>query len=260
MHEVLMQVSSHKGSGAQTSEAFGKVILLGDSGVGKTSVLRRFSDGEYENQRESTIGVDYCSKTIRGCRLQIWDTAGEERFRAITNMYLRNVDVCMVVFDLTRVSSAKSVRYWTNLVRQYSPEAAIIVVGNQADASNQPNEQWGFWDGVDQMHFPSTEFPNYHAVSAKTDMGVKSLFEHVVTLCDKSQHPPTATSSAKELETSAFTAATSSSGVAGDDEEAALCAEDDSVSLDNFEFVDLSRYRKVESTRTKSSSSWCCQG
>lgn len=171
--------------------AAAKVILLGDSGAGKTALLRRCVDKAFDAATEGTIGVDYRRVDVRGVRLQVWDTAGEERFRSVTRMYLRGVDVGLVVFSLTNRSTARSVAYWAGLLREHSPGARVIVVGSQADASNQENEGWGYWDGGSNLvHFPSTDFPDYHAVSARTGKGVDELFEHVAHVCGAEPRRP----------------------------------------------------------------------
>ena len=179
-----------RGAGVNGKESAGgmaaKVILLGDSGRqdGPPAPLRRQDLRRASRRWDGRGGLDR-RLDVRGMRLQVWDTAGEERFRAVTSMYLRDVDVGLVVFSLVNRSSARNVPYWAGMLRDLSPDARVVVVGSQADESGEENEGWGFWDGgTDLIHFPSTAFPDYYAVSSKTGKGVDELFNHVAHLCE----------------------------------------------------------------------------
>eukprot|EP01098_Paradermamoeba_levis_P003678 TRINITY_DN1648_c0_g1_i1.p1 TRINITY_DN1648_c0_g1~~TRINITY_DN1648_c0_g1_i1.p1 ORF type:complete len:192 (-),score=34.70 TRINITY_DN1648_c0_g1_i1:185-760(-) len=119
-------------------EHFYKLLLIGDSGVGKSCLLVRFSDGVFTESFISTIGVDYKMKTmdIDGVqvKLQIWDTAGQERFRTITQNYYRNAHGIIVVYDITDEGSFDNVNKW---VREIDISAGSdipkLLVGNKAD-------------------------------------------------------------------------------------------------------------------------------
>ena len=99
-----------------------KLLLIGDSGVGKSSLLLRFSDDTYETNFNSTIGVDFKIKTVdlddKVIKLQIWDTAGQERFRTITSSYYRGAHGIIVVYDTTDNETFEHVR------RQAAPHGA----------------------------------------------------------------------------------------------------------------------------------------
>lgn len=90
-------------------EALYKIVLIGDSGVGKTSLLLRFSDNIFSQSPLTTIGLDFKMKTMkvdnRIIKMQIWDTAGQERFRSISQTYFRNAHGCIAVYDITRKES-----------------------------------------------------------------------------------------------------------------------------------------------------------
>uniref|UniRef100_A0A8C4N2I9 Uncharacterized protein n=1 Tax=Eptatretus burgeri TaxID=7764 RepID=A0A8C4N2I9_EPTBU len=115
-----------------------KVILVGDAGVGKTALAQRFHVGTFAEDHGSTIGVDFCMKTVqvlgKKARLRIWDTAGQERFRTITQSYYRSAHAAIIGFDVTRRSSFTSVISWLQDVRKYACDSVIIfLVGTKAD-------------------------------------------------------------------------------------------------------------------------------
>ena len=115
-----------------------KLLLIGDSGVGKSSLLLRFSDDTYETTSNSTIGVDFKIKTVnldgRVAKLQIWDTAGQERFRTITSSYYRGAHGIIVVYDVTDAESFDNVRKWLNEIdKNATQDVQKLLVGNKCD-------------------------------------------------------------------------------------------------------------------------------
>lgn len=115
-----------------------RLLLIGDSGTGKSSLLLRFTENNFNDQRAATIGVDFKIKTVfvnnRVIKLQIWDTAGLERFRTITNAYYRNVDGIIVVCDLTNYNSFVNVDKWIREVKMYGTSSKFnILIGNKCD-------------------------------------------------------------------------------------------------------------------------------
>lgn len=115
-----------------------KLLIIGDCGVGKSSLLRRFVDGEYAAEYTATIGVDFaqrvCTIDDKKVKLQIWDTAGSERFRAVTSGYYRGAHGVIVVFDVSDRRSFDHVRYWLTEAGKYAPESARrMLVGNKCD-------------------------------------------------------------------------------------------------------------------------------
>jgi len=119
-----------------------KLVLIGDSGVGKSSLLLRFADDSFTDTFISTIGVDFRFRTVRSekkiVKLQIWDTAGQERFRTITSAYYRGADGIIMVYDVTNQESFDHVNEWLNEVNRYASEDTCkLLVGNKSDKVNE---------------------------------------------------------------------------------------------------------------------------
>lgn len=115
-----------------------KVVMVGDSGVGKTCLMRRFTENRWSESFISTIGVDFAIKTLeingKRTKLQIWDTAGQERFRNITSSYYRGGNLILVVFDVCSLESFNHVERWLEEVRHHAAEdAPVVLVANKID-------------------------------------------------------------------------------------------------------------------------------
>jgi len=115
-----------------------KLLLIGDSGVGKSCLLLRFSDDSFTTSFITTIGIDFKIRTIeldgKRIKLQIWDTAGQERFRTITTAYYRGAMGILLVYDVTDESSFNNIRNWMRNIEQHAADNVNkILVGNKAD-------------------------------------------------------------------------------------------------------------------------------
>ncbi|XP_038998725.1 ras-related protein RABE1a-like [Hibiscus syriacus] len=115
-----------------------KLLLISDSGVGKSCLLLRFSDGSFTTSFITTIGIDFKIRTIefdgKRIKLQIWDTAGQERFRTITTAYYRGAMGIFLVYDVTDESSFNNIRNWIRNIEQHaSDNVHKVLVGNKAD-------------------------------------------------------------------------------------------------------------------------------
>nr|CAH8832834.1 unnamed protein product [Trichobilharzia regenti] len=116
-----------------------KLLLIGDSGVGKTSILFRFSEDEFNSTFIATIGIDFKIRTLemdgKKIKLQIWDTAGQERFRTITTAYYRGAMGIMLVYDVTNGNSFDNISTWMNNISQHAnQDVEKMLLGNKCDA------------------------------------------------------------------------------------------------------------------------------
>mmetsp|Transcript_37282 Transcript_37282/g.117492 ORF Transcript_37282/g.117492 Transcript_37282/m.117492 type:complete len:206 (-) Transcript_37282:31-648(-) len=119
-----------------------KLVLIGDSGAGKSCLLLRFADDTFTDSYITTIGVDFRFKTIpvdqKNIKLQIWDTAGQERFRTITSAYYRGADGIMLVYDIQDRDSFLQVDEWLSEVNKYVSEGTCkILIGNKCDMTSE---------------------------------------------------------------------------------------------------------------------------
>jgi len=158
-----------------------KLLLVGDAGCGKSSLLLRFADDMFTESYISTIGVDFKIRTVnlddQVCKLQMWDTAGQERFRTITSSYYRGAHGIMIVFDVTDAASFTNVTMWKHEVARYSAEGIpIILVGCKKDAESRVVSP------ADAEALAATLGFQYVEVSNKTSEGVETAFMKMVEL------------------------------------------------------------------------------
>ena len=118
-----------------------KILILGDSSVGKTTLLLKYVDGYYSTVYVATIGVEYKTKKVNingiNLNLQIWDTAGQERFRGVTNNFIKGADGIIYAYDITKKSSFDSLKNWITQAEDSSRGFKKIIVGNKADLEEQ---------------------------------------------------------------------------------------------------------------------------
>ncbi|URE09999.1 Uncharacterized protein family UPF0054 [Musa troglodytarum] len=115
-----------------------KIVLIGDSGVGKSNILSRFTRNEFCLESKSTIGVEFATRTLqiegKTIKAQIWDTAGQERYRAITSAYYRGAVGALLVYDITKKQTFENVQRWLRELRDHADSnIVILMVGNKAD-------------------------------------------------------------------------------------------------------------------------------
>lgn len=120
-----------------------KILLLGNQGVGKSSLLGRFADNEFLETYRTTVGVDFKIRTVeiddKAVKLQLWDTAGQERFKTVTNTYFRGAHGVILVYDVTDPKSFAQINdYWLKEVENNAPpNAVLMIVGNKCDLNNR---------------------------------------------------------------------------------------------------------------------------
>ena len=119
-----------------------KIIIIGDSGVGKSNILKRYLHNEFKHDTKSTVGVEFGSKQLKvgevNIKLQIWYTAGEERYRAITSAYYKGSKGCFIVYDITSEVSFENVQKWyEEIMKSAEKGISVILVGNKCDLENE---------------------------------------------------------------------------------------------------------------------------
>jgi len=169
-----------------------KILLSGDSGVGKTSLMLRFTTDEFTSSYLCTIGIDFKVKTInlgsKNIKLQIWDTAGQERFRNLTSSYYRGADGIMIIYDITVKESFDNVDKWIKEINEHAGKnCSKLLVGNKTDLIKYRTVQYeqakAFADGT---HIPFIE------VSVKDNVNVDTAFITLATEIEKNKQnlPP----------------------------------------------------------------------
>ena len=119
-----------------------KLVLLGESSVGKSSIALRFVKDQFEDFRESTIGAAFLTQTVRRdenttVKLEIWDTAGQERYKSLAPMYYRNAHCAIVVYDITQEESLENAKGWIRELQRHADSNIVIaLVGNKLDLAD----------------------------------------------------------------------------------------------------------------------------
>jgi len=121
-----------------------KIVVVGDSGVGKSNILTRFVQNEFCQESKATVGVELSMKTYRIenkiVKVHLWDTAGQERYKSITAAYYKGAKGAMIVYDMTRRDTFNSVGKWYEEVREYGEKnMSVMLVGNKSDLTHLRN-------------------------------------------------------------------------------------------------------------------------
>ncbi|XP_010557134.1 PREDICTED: ras-related protein RABA1a [Tarenaya hassleriana] len=162
-----------------------KLVLIGDSGVGKSNLLSRFTRNEFNLESKSTIGVEFATKTLRidgkVIKAQIWDTAGQERYRAITSAYYRGAVGALLVYDVTRHATFENVARWLRELRDHTdPNMVVMLIGNKCDLRHlvavKPEDGKAFAE-AESLYFMET--------SALDATNVENAFNEVLTQIHK---------------------------------------------------------------------------
>ena len=154
-----------------------KILTIGESGVGKTCILRRFVENKFSKNHLATIGIDFKTKTLniynQEIKLKIWDTAGQERFRNITTQYYKGADGIVLVYDVTEESSYDKIRDWMEqiLSNTTQDEIGLVLLGNKCDMNPRTVT-------VEMGNKMAEELKiSYFETSALTGQGINEAFE-----------------------------------------------------------------------------------
>jgi small GTP-binding protein domain len=157
-----------------------KIVLIGDSAVGKSNLLSRFAKNEFSLETKPTLGVEFACRTIvadnKLIKAQIWDTAGQERYKAITSAYYRGAVGALLVYDITRMASFESVGRWLSELKDHaSQDLVVMLVGNKTDLHNLravSTQMAKEFADAHKIHFTET--------SALDNKNVESSFQQLI--------------------------------------------------------------------------------
>lgn len=172
-----------------------KLVFIGDQSVGKTSIISRFQYNTFDDHYQTTIGIDFVSKTVPvddgTVRLQLWDTAGQERFRSLIPSYIRDSHVAVVVFDITNRESFEATTKWIADVRaQRGTDVIIVLVGNKMDLAASRKVSTAELEARANEHDIM-----FIETSAKDGFNIKLLFRRLATVRERRPTRPSARSS-----------------------------------------------------------------
>jgi small GTP-binding protein len=151
-----------------------KVVIIGDSNVGKTCFIERYCDDRF-GDTQPTIGALHKIKTVNEVVLDIWDTAGQERFKSMVPMYYKGAKAIIVAFDVTSVASFDGAKKWMNEIETNTSNILIVLLGNKIDIENRvvSKEQ--------AKNFADAKNAQYFETSAKENTNVKEVFEFIAS-------------------------------------------------------------------------------
>ena len=154
-----------------------KIIFVGDAGVGKTSIINRIVDNPFNEAYEMSIGVDFMSKNLRykgqNIKLQLWDSAGQEKYKGLIPSYVRNSSIVFVVYDISSKTSFNNVSSWITFIKSIE-NTTLILCGNKIDLTTREVEK------SEGEQFAQKEGISFFEVSAKTDENIKFMFYSVI--------------------------------------------------------------------------------
>ena len=160
-----------------TSSARHKIIFIGDAGVGKTTIISRIMDNPFIEEYEPSIGVDFMSKTLKyngqNVKLQIWDTAGQEKYKGLIPSYVRNSSIVFVVYDISGKTSFDNIPKWINFIKSIE-NTTIVLCGNKIDLENREVKK------EEGEELAKKEGISFFEVSAKTNDNIKNMFYNVI--------------------------------------------------------------------------------
>jgi small GTP-binding protein len=161
-----------------------KLVLLGDTAVGKSCIVWRLVRDDFYDFQEPTIGSAFTTYHINNIRLDIWDTAGQERYKSLAPMYYRSAKIAIVVYDVTNKDTLHGAKYWIRELKMKGPHELIIaLVGNKVD---REKEREVTTDEVQQ--YAEEQEILFMETSAKKGINVKELFEEIAKKIPQEEH------------------------------------------------------------------------
>ena len=155
----------------QTKLKSNKIVIIGDTNVGKTCIIERLINNTFGNTK-STIGASYTDIKIKGINLKIWDTAGQEKFRSMINMYYKGAKCIVICYDITEENSFNNVKNWLSEIEKNVNGIFIILVGNKCDLNDNRKISY---ENAESFAKENNMF--YIETSAKNNINVSKLFE-----------------------------------------------------------------------------------
>ena len=163
-----------------------KIILLGDSGVGKTNIILRYLKNEFSQNSTSTIGTTFGVKELNRnnitYNLNIWDTTGQEIYRSVTKLFIQGAKIVILVYSIDRKNTFESLNFWYDSINEICGENIILaIVANKMDLFDQADDDDDFISEVEGKKFAEEKKAIFKSVSAKIDKkGIDSLFDQVL--------------------------------------------------------------------------------
>lgn len=172
-----------------------KLIVLGDAGVGKTSIINRKTYNTFDTTMPMTVGVSNCSifEKVKGKKveLKVWDTAGQEQYSSLIPMFSRNSDVCILVCDINQPDSFTHLDVWTKRLKDSGCDPPIILAVNKIDINPK------YYEEMSQKSSVFEKYDHFTFVSAKTGYGISDLFNIAADLAVKYDESVKASDSSK---------------------------------------------------------------
>jgi small GTP-binding protein len=153
-----------------------KVVLLGDTAVGKTSIIKRFQGTGFSTEVVPTIGAAYAMLKLDQGPVKVWDTAGQETFRSLTPMYYRGAHLVLLVFAVNHRDTFASLPAWIKEVKEQAHAPDIILVGNKTDMRNDSGD---CVENAEATAFADSQGANYIETSCKNEEGLDSLLHYM---------------------------------------------------------------------------------
>lgn len=155
-----------------------KIVMLGETGVGKSSITTRFTIDQFSEDSQSTIGATFMTKSVsahgRALKLDIWDTAGQERYRSMVPLYYRTAGAAVIVYDITSRPSLESAKSWVSELLSKSEVYVLVLVGNKLDLQNER-----VVSREEAEAYAKDKSMLFFEVSAKKDINVSSVFQRI---------------------------------------------------------------------------------